>query len=123
MGTGSGGVGGGVGGGGVGGVGGFGGYTCDSAAIGTPTPGSCVPDDPSDPCQHCVQANCCVQYEACLGTNPNNPCAWGAPDGSGEIYCIVTRIQAGETPGEAANACTSPGCGTISGATNRARRR
>ncbi len=103
---------------GVGGAGGSGAYVCDNQATGTPTPGDCTPDDPGNPCQVCVQTSCCNQFEACLGTNPNNPCAYGAPDGSGEIYCILTYVAAGMSPPQAAAACVSPACGTISQATN-----
>ncbi len=103
----------------AGSTGGSAGYVCDNNATGTPTPGSCEPDDPSNACQTCVKASCCTEYEACVGTNPNNPCGYGAPDGSGEIFCIINKITVeGQAYADAAAACATPECVTISDATN-----
>ena len=128
--------------GGVSGVGGFGGNggvggsaavsgnagvagtggSVQCAPVGS-TPGSCVPDDFNDPCQTCVQSKCCAEYEACLGTAPDNPCAWGGPGGYGEVFCFQQCLyDAGvadpTTQAVCAGNCTTPGCGTIAESTN-----
>ncbi len=73
----------------------------DGAFVGTPN--SCVPDDPDNDCQKCIQAKCCTEYEQCYATSPGNQCGWGGPSKlpSGKAYpggeglCIKLGIQDG----------------------------
>ena len=98
-------------------------YTCDPSGNLGSTPGSCVPSDSTDACQVCIQQKCCTEWEACLGTGPNNPCGWGGPKASdgtypGEIFCYQDCYVNGGDQATCAGQCTSDGCGTIAAATN-----
>ena len=111
----------------TGGTGGEAGYTC--APTGS-TPGSCEPAAGStDACELCIKNKCCSEWGACIATAPNNPCGSGAPDGSGEIFCMQTcyvketsqnGLSGDDAKAKCGNDCVSPTCGTIDDATNDA---
>jgi hypothetical protein len=106
-------------GGAAGATGGSAGYVCENTSPPPGTKGSCVPDNPADTCQACVEAKCCTQFEECLETNPNNPCSFGGPAGEGEIYCMIDCVQKGlGTPAQCGGTCTTPSCGTLDPATS-----
>jgi hypothetical protein len=107
-------------GGATGGSGGGGGASCDPS-LGTP--GSCTPVDPSDTCQTCIEANCCPEWGRCIQENPFDNCGVGGPNGEGEATCFQQCVYAAGTAdeitqGQCAGDCTTPNCGSISGATN-----
>ncbi len=69
------------------------------------TAGSCLPMDPSNACQSCVQANCCAEQRACNATAPDSACSFGSTlfesrvvDG-GEIACMMECFAAREEAG------------------------
>ncbi len=108
-----------VGGGGGPPVGGGGGSSCDPTSG---EPGDCTALDPTNACQVCIQNSCCVEYGHCT-QSPDDNCAWGGPDGNGEVFCFQECVfNAGladpTTQANCAASCTTPGCGTISSATN-----
>jgi hypothetical protein len=115
-------------------------FQCDPAeggAVGTPN--SCSPSNPSDPCEKCVQAKCCSEYEACYAYEPGNQCGWGGPltiagepNGGGEALCVQACLkkivmESGAAPddsdvGTCANECAtstangaSKECGSVIG--------
>jgi hypothetical protein len=55
---------------------------------------SCTELDSDNPCELCIQENCCTQFEACLGEGPDQACAWGGPEGEGEFYCVQNCMLA-----------------------------
>jgi hypothetical protein len=70
-------------------------FQCDSGVshsqVGVPL-SSCAATA-NDPCQLCVQAHCCSEYEDCFAQNPGNQCGYGGPNDAGEIGCIQRCIQ------------------------------
>jgi hypothetical protein len=113
--------------GGAGAIGGVGGIACDPDGTQHGIPGDCVPVDPGDACQECVQASCCTEWASCIATSADNVCAWGGPNGEGEIICFQICVQSvvadggvadDETMAECAANCATPGCTTIGSRTN-----
>jgi hypothetical protein len=105
--------------GGAAGSGGSAGYVCAAQSPGGGTPALDCKDTENDTCQKCFETSCCTEFEACYMSNPNNPCGFGAPDGMGEINCMVDCVQKNlGTPAECAGTCTSPTCATIDPATS-----
>jgi hypothetical protein len=69
------------------------------------TPGSCLPVDPSNDCQSCVQASCCSEQQACNATAPDSACSFGSTlfesrvvEG-GEIGCMMECFAARQEAG------------------------
>lgn len=116
------------GGGTAGSTGGTAGVDCDPAQP-PANPGSCTPQDANDACQVCISEKCCDEYAACAATSPDDSCAWGGPNGEGEITCIQNCLFALQADGgvaddttiaECAGSCLTPSCtqATISPQTN-----
>jgi hypothetical protein len=121
--------------GGTGGTSGTGGVeaVCDPATgelDNTPYP-DCEPRDPSDPCELCIEANCCEETRVCFGYEPGNVCGWGGPSsgthgGMNEIDCFTACVRdyvaVNGVYDDAADdlcvpACTTSSCGVIGNAT------
>ncbi len=105
--------------GGVGATGGTGGAVSCNPPPGTPA--GCDSGS-SDPCQQCVETQCCAEWGQCVGSQ-QDPCAFGGPSQQGEIICIQDCVLAAgvadpTTLATCAGNCTTPGCGTISSVTN-----
>ena len=112
-------------------------HECDPASgelVNTPYP-DCEPTDPQDPdpCEVCIEANCCAESRVCYGFDPGNVCGWGGIDLDnngeldGEITCFVACARAYvEENGaydmmaqdECSTECATDGCGQIGNATN-----
>jgi hypothetical protein len=117
---------------GVGGVGGAGhggggGLECDPGGASNGTPGDCVPLDPGNACQECIEASCCTEWSRCIATSPDNVCAWGGPNGEGEIVCFQNCVLSAVADGGVADddtlvlcaaGCATPQCTTIGATTN-----
>ena len=112
----------------TGGTGGTGGATvgCDMGEAGamTGTPAANCNATAGDACSACLQNTCCGFLEVCNGTNPNNQCAFGGPDGKGEFACMRTcmkkaftdnGVATNEDLGTCANNCGTVACGSVIG--------
>lgn len=69
------------------------------------TSGSCLPVDPENDCQRCVQTTCCAEQQACNATAPDSACSFGSTlfesrvvEG-GEIGCMMECFVAREEAG------------------------
>lgn len=92
----------------------------------TPYP-DCAATNEEDPCEVCIEANCCEQSKECWGYAPGNVCGWGGPGGEGEISCYRDCLadaaagEAGECDQDVldrcADDCTTQGCNAIGDAT------
>ena len=79
-----------------------------------------------NPCEECIEENCCEESQICYGYNPGNVCGWGGPDGDGEITCYIDCAQEyvmlngiydEGAVDECTAACTTEMCGQIGNAT------
>jgi hypothetical protein len=104
--------------GGAAGSGGSAGHVCANVSPGGGTNTLNCVDTENNACQKCIETKCCAEFEACWTANPNNPCAYGAPDGSGEIYCMMECAAAAGSVSGCDGACQSSGCATIDPATS-----
>jgi hypothetical protein len=97
----------------------------------TPYP-DCEPTDAEDPCELCIEENCCAESRVCYGYDPGNVCGWGGIDLDdddvldGEITCYVACARAYvEENGaydemavdECTGMCATEECGLIGNAT------
>jgi hypothetical protein len=106
---------------------------CDPASgnlDNTPYP-NCEPSDPADPdpCESCIEQNCCEESKACYSFDPGNVCGWGGPTdgdfaGAGEIGCYVAclaeyvaenEVCDEEGIGACIGACQTSECGDVLG--------
>jgi hypothetical protein len=120
----------------VGGSGGTGGAAieCDPNGTLSQTPGTCDDLDATNVCENCIKTQCCTAWQACIATNPENPCGYGGPPSTdpevlGEVGCYqdcVWDLQTGPDAGvpdttalaTCAGGCATTGCGTIADPTN-----
>ena len=79
-----------------------------------------------NPCEACIEANCCAESRVCYGYDPGNVCGWGGPDGDGEITCYIACAQDyvdangvfdDDGIDECTTECTTAMCGQIGNAT------
>lgn len=115
-------------------------YVCDKNLPSgtTRTPGNWTSS--GNNCVDCVASKCKTEADACLATNPNDPCWYGGLDiydangdpGTDGVLdgeapciqeCVVKAVQNGGVADDAtvagcAGQCTTADCGTISGATS-----
>jgi hypothetical protein len=86
----------------------------------------CEPTDADDPCELCIEANCCAESQVCYGYDPGNVCGWGGPDNDGEFTCYVACAQAyveengvydSGAVDECTGMCATEECGLIGNAT------
>jgi hypothetical protein len=106
---------------------------CDPASgdlDNTPYP-NCAPSSPADPdpCEACIEENCCEESIACYSFAPGNVCGWGGPEdgdfaGAGEIGCYVACLaeyvnenEVCDDEGRSAciGACQTTECGDVLG--------
>jgi hypothetical protein len=101
------------------GTGGSAGQVSVACDPGLATPATCDTGN-SDPCLACLATNCCTEYAACFGTNPNDRCSKGGPTGAGEFQCLRDCVASPSTYGctdaafspEAQACCGSGPCNT-----------
>jgi hypothetical protein len=99
----------------------------------TPFP-NCEPTNMADPdpCEVCIEENCCAESQVCYGFDPGNVCGWGGIDLDdddvldGEITCYVACAQAyveenevydSGAVDECTGMCATEECGLIGNAT------
>jgi hypothetical protein len=100
---------------------------CDMGEAGamTGTPAATCNATAGNACSACLQTTCCAEVEACNGTNPNNQCAFGGPDGTGEFNCVTACMKMAfatngnvELPDDlptCGGKCSTDACGTVIG--------
>jgi hypothetical protein len=118
----------------TGGTAGTGGMATFSCMPVSGTPHGCVPPDPMNPCDLCIQAKCCTEWSNCYGTNPDDRCGWGGPSGQGEVFCYLDCMSnpsmyisvnppvanTMEAIVPCSTACITPPCSTEADTTNLA---